>query len=262
MTAMTMERARARRTADSARGGTSSFAARPFPSLEDIMTPPERLSPPSVISHDFGSIPVKASDAGPEQHADPGDPGVASPQPLPMDTGSGTTTAKNPELSVSNDTYDDTGTADESHKKIGFNVKVPTGLEKKDYALVNKLKGHEKAGDGKYFKVKMYESTVDFNFSSFQVDSLDKDPIYWSDSSARWNYNTTGDGFSATDDPGQALSSEHGADYAVNFKIGLYKLADLPTTTTGSISATPISEKDWQYSVKVDDTGKFTHPGI
>jgi hypothetical protein len=238
-----------------------SFASvsRPFQTLADLMTPPQRLLPPSVIGHDFGRIAVKASGSAADKQSDAGDPGTANPQPQPMDTSAA---SKNPELSLSSDSYDDTGKADESHKNIKFSVKIPSGLEKKDYALVNKLKGHEKKGDGTYFKVKMYESTVDFNFSSFQVDSVDKDPVYWSDTSARWNYDASGDGFSATDDPGPALSSEHGAEYAVNFKLGIYKLADLPMTTTGSISATPIAEKDWQYSVKVDDKGKFTHPSI
>jgi hypothetical protein len=105
----------------------------------------------------------------------------------------------------------------------------------------------------------MYGSLVDFNFPSWQVDSVDPDPVYWSDASGRWNYNVTADGFNATDDPGPALTSEHGAVYAVNFAIGLYKLSDLPTATTGTISATPIDEKPWQYSVVVDAAGAFSH---
>jgi hypothetical protein len=39
-------------------------------------------------------------------------------------------------------------------------------------------------------------------------------------------------------------------------------LADLPAKTTGSISATPLAEYDWQYSVVVDKSGKFSHPAI
>jgi hypothetical protein len=176
--------------------------------------------------------------------------------------GKSTSSAK-PTLSLSNDTYDDSTPATESHKRIQFDVAVPSGLTATDYALVNQLKGFQKAPSGHFFKVKMYGSTVDFNFPNWQVDSLDADPVYSSDSSGRWNYTVVPGGFFGSDDPGPALTSEHGAVYAVNFKIGLYKLSDVPTTTTGSISATPLEEKPWQYSVVVDSaTGAFSHPAI
>jgi hypothetical protein len=169
-------------------------------------------------------------------------------------------TTSTPTLALSDDSYDDSG--GESHKKIKFDVSVPNGVAPQDYALVNKLKGFEKAGDGTFFKVKMYENSVNFNFPDWQVDSVDPDPVYWSKGTTRWRYNSTTGGFYATDDPGPALSSEHGAVYAVNFKIGLYKLADLPATTTGTINATALDEKPWQYSVRVGNDGTFTHPGI
>jgi len=188
------------------------------------------------------------------RQADAGDGGT--PAPTPADAGK----KSQPTLALANDTYNDSET--ESHKKIKFDVTVPSDLTAKDYALVNHLKGFEKNGDGTFFKVKMYGNLVDFNFTSWQVDSVDEDPVYWSDSTARWNYTTTPGGFFATDDPGPALSSEKGAVYAVNFKIGLYKLADLPTTTSGTISATAIAEKPWTYSVTVSDKGAFAHPSI
>jgi hypothetical protein len=165
-----------------------------------------------------------------------------------------------PSLSLSNDTYNDTAT--ESHKKIHFNVSVPSSGNVKDYALVNWVKGYMKDGSGNYFKAKMYGSTVDANYSSWQVDSVDPDPIYWSEPGTRWNYNVVSGGFYATDDPGPALHTEHKAVYALKFKIGLYKFSDLPATTSGTISATPLEEKPWQYSVKVSSTGTFSHPNI
>jgi hypothetical protein len=183
----------------------------------------------------------------------PADAGV----PVPTDAG---TTAAKPTLAASNDSYNDT--ASESHKKIRFDVTVPSGLTARDYALVNKVKGFFKDGAGKFFKVTMYEKTVDANYSDWMVDSVDKDPVYWSTAAARWNFTTTPTGFYATDNPGPALSTEKGAVYAEQYKMGLYKLSDLPAETTGTISATPLSEVPWQYSVVVGSDGKFTHPAI
>jgi hypothetical protein len=49
----------------------------------------------------------------------------------------------------------------------------------------------------------------------------------------------------------------------VRFHIGLYRLADVPTTTTGSLSASAIQELPWQYSVKADATsGALSHPAL
>ena len=202
------------------------------------------------------SAPIKYSDCPPSvvKAAVGPDAGVAGP--IAADAGAPSA----PTLSLSGDTYTDSAT--ESHKKIKFTATIPAGKDVKDYALVNKLKGSQKSGPSAYFKVKMYGSTVDFNFPSWQVDSVDPDPVYWSDSSARWNYTAESSGFTATDDPGPALSSEKGAVYAVNFNVGLYKLADLPVTTSGTISATPLAEQPWQYSVKVGSDGSFSHPSI
>lgn len=168
--------------------------------------------------------------------------------------------AATPSLALANDSYTDTAT--ESRKNIRFNVTVPSGLAAGDYALVNWVKGHMKDGSGNFFRVQMYGADVDANFSDFQVDSVDPDPVYWSDSSARWNYSAVSGGFFATDSPGPALSSETGAEYALNFRIGLYRLADVPTTTTGSMSASAIQILPWQYSVKISAAGAFTHPSL
>lgn len=169
--------------------------------------------------------------------------------------------AATPSLSLSNDSYTDSGNT--SHKNIKFNVAVPAGLTAGDYCLVNKLQGSMKKADGTFHKVTMYGSLVDFNFSSEQVDSVDPDPVYWSSSSARWNYTTTAGGFNATDDPGPPGYSFAAGDVAaVKFKIGLYTLASVPTTTTGTISATPIQELPWQYSVKANAAGSLSHPAL
>ncbi len=245
---------------------------------------PVRLHYPAGGGHNFGNMRVhddrragaeeqaagaKGAETLPEEEGSTGDPELkraAGPDAgVPADagsgSGSGSAKAATPTLAASKDYYSG-DTATESHKKIRFDVTIPSGVTAGDYALVNKLKGSQKNGDGKAFKVKMYGKTVDFDFADWQVDSVDEDPVYWSTDTARWNYNSTSTGFYATDDPGPALSSETGAVYAVKFKMGLYKLADLPAKTTGSISATPLAEYDWQYSVVVDKSGKFSHPAI
>lgn len=108
----------------------------------------------------------------------------------------------------------------------------------------------------------MYGSQVDFNFTDFQIDSVDADPAYWSAGGTRWNY-TVGSGktFSATDAPGPMFDSDGaGAKAHLDFKIAVYKSADVPATTTGSIAATPLSSwHTWSYYVNVLGGGKFSH---
>jgi hypothetical protein len=180
-----------------------------------------------------------------------------------MENGEKVTEAKTTvaSLSLSNNSYKDT--ASESRKNIKFNVKVPTGSSVGDYALVNWVKGYMKKGDGTYWKAKMYEKSVDANYTDYQVDSVDKDPVYWSDAASRWNFKKVGaDGFYATDNPGPALNTETGAEYNLDFKIELYKLSDLPATTSGDIGTAKskvIASQNWDYKVKVSDKGAFTH---
>jgi hypothetical protein len=226
-----------------------------------VETVPERASSVALAHHEvrgsaYGQAPVPVPAPAPRVTPPaPGPPPVpaAAPKPAP---------ATPPSLSLENDSYTDSGKT--SHKNIKFKVKVPSSLTATDYALVNKLQGSSKKADGTPHKVTMYGSTVDYDFPKEQVDSLDADPVYWSDASARWNYTTESDGFSATDDPGPpGYKFEPGDVTAVKFKIGLYKLSDLPTTTSGSIAATPVEEKPWQYSVTADaKTGALSHPAL
>jgi hypothetical protein len=152
----------------------------------------------------------------------------------------------------------------ESHEKITYTVNVPAGQTPGDYCLVQEMKGSAKTGSGSYFKIPLYGSpSKDWNLPDWGVDSIDADPIYWSNSSGRWNYTLSGQKFTATDDPGPALDSEKGAVYAIKFRVAVYKTADVPTTTTGAVGATAVSPMEfWDYSVKVGTDGKFTHPAI
>jgi hypothetical protein len=164
-------------------------------------------------------------------------------------------------VSLSGDSYADSGS--ESHKAIQYNVAIPSGARATDYALVQLVTGFAKSGDGTFKRAMLYGSLSDINFSSWVVDSVDADPVYWSSSTARWNYSTTAGGFSASDDPGPARSADRGAIFALKFRMGVYRIADVPSTTSGTISATALDEKPWQYSVVVNSTtGAFTHPTL
>jgi hypothetical protein len=119
-----------------------------------------------------------------------------------------------------------------------------------------------KKPDGTPYKVTMYGSSVDFNFADYQIDSVDADPAYWSAGGTRWNYTVGGaNAFSATDAPGPMNTSDGvGAKAHVDFKIAVYKSADVPATTTGSIAATPLSTMHtWSYYANVLGGGKFDH---
>ena len=170
--------------------------------------------------------------------------------------------ASKPKLDIKGNSYTDTAT--ESRKNVKFQVSnVPSGESVEDYAIVNWLKGYSKKGNGGYFKVKMYGSWVDYNFPKYQVDSVDTDPIYWSTTSNRWNFDKEGsDGFSATDSPGPALTTEKGAFYNIKFKTQLYRMSDLPLATSGKLSGSEskaIRTKWWRYRVKVNSRGEFRH---
>lgn len=164
-------------------------------------------------------------------------------------------------LSLSGDSYTDT--AAESHKVITFKVTVPKGLKREDYALVNWNKGFYKNADGTYKKAKDYGNLREVNFATWQVDSVDKDPVYWSTAGSRWNYSKSGNRtFTATDDPGPARSSDPGAHYKLDFKLQVYRLSDIPKTTTGTLGGAEskaIATVFWKYHVKVSAAGTFTH---
>jgi hypothetical protein len=155
--------------------------------------------------------------------------------------------------------YSDTATR--SNKSVKFNV-TWSGGHKEDFIIVNWVKGYMKDSTGKPFKAKIYGSTAEINFADYQIDSQDEDPAYWSDSSGRWNYDVDGaDKFSATDNPGPMNNSDgKGAQARLDFKTGVYKSSDVPTKTTGTISATPFgSLVTWTYYVTVLGGGKFDH---
>lgn len=153
----------------------------------------------------------------------------------------------------------------ESHKRIKFKFKVKKGADPKKCVLVNWEKGFFKNGDGTYFReTQQGNAGTPINYPKWQVDTVDTDPIYWSQPGSRWNYVSEGDDtYSATDDPGPALSTEHGAEYAMQFRMCIYCIDDVPEKKTDHvITSKAIKCIDWEYSVKVGKDGTFTHPKL
>ncbi len=165
-------------------------------------------------------------------------------------------------LSLANNNYTDTATT--SIKNIRFNVFIPRGLNMRDYALVNFLRGEMLIVPGPVHpNVRMYGALVPFNFPAEQVDSVDADPIYWSTAGSRWNYNIAGRNFSATDAPGPRSGNTFnpGESANVNFRIAVFRVRDLPVVTAGNVGATrPLVSRRWRFSVVRDVAGNITHP--
>jgi hypothetical protein len=207
------------------------------------------LAPESRVAEDRGALEPDEEQRRAANGGGGGGKSSSAPAPPPKSTAS---------LALTGNAYADTAT--ESKKDITFNA-TWSGGAKEDFIIVNWLKGYEKNGKGKAYKVKMYRSKVDFNFADWRVDSVDEDPAYWSNG-GRWNYDVDGpNAFSATDSPGPMNTSDGaGAEAKVSFKTAVYRSADVPTKTTGTIPATPLSSfQYWDYTVTVQGGGKFKH---
>jgi hypothetical protein len=187
------------------------------------------------------------------------DAGVTRPDAGTSPADAGVPASRTASLTVTEGSYVDTAT--ESKKDVKFEV-TWSGGSKEDYVIVNWVKGYAKNPKGKPFRASLYGSLADTNFPSWKIDSVDADPVYWSDKTGRWNYNTAGaNKFWATDSPGPMRTSMgKGTEAKLDFKTGVYKAADVPTTTTGTISATPLhSLQPWSYHVLVEGGGRFKH---
>lgn len=161
---------------------------------------------------------------------------------------------------ASNDSYVDTDT--DTRKNIKFTYKMKSGSDEKKCVMVNWIQGTAKNKDGTFRQVKMFEKTMDYNFPTMRIDSLDKDPVYWSDGSARWHYQPAGaNSFYATDSPGPTVWAD-GIDYDLKFKMCLHCIDDVSATSdeTGSGVKNPLKCIDWVFKAKYDAAAKkFTH---
>lgn len=162
----------------------------------------------------------------------------------------------------SDDSYVDTAT--DCRKKIKFTFAVNSvelASDEKKCVMVNWIQGTAKNKDGSFRKVKMFGSIIDYNFPTMRIDSLDADPVYWSNATARWNYKPEGNGFFATDSPGPTTWVD-GIDYDLKFKMCLHCIDDVATTSdaAGSGVKNPLKCIDWVFKAKFDAaSGTFTH---
>lgn len=166
------------------------------------------------------------------------------------------------EVEAGTDTYDDQG--GESHKKIKFKFKVSSGADPTKCVMVNWVKGFAKDSNGDFFNSKQEGVLEEVNYPDWRVDTIDQDPVYFSDTTGRWRYQSEGSNtFSATDGPGPALSSEPGTHFAMKFKMCIYCIDDVPDHMAGDvIKSKAIKCIAWQFSVKVARDGSFTHPRL
>lgn len=215
----------------------------------------------SRFAHDFSRVPVRLQAPSHDRKKDDifinlqgGKPASGAKTPSKSAPAAGVT------FGLTGDgAYADTAT--ESTKNISFNV-TWSGGAKEDYVIVNWVKGNVKTADGNFAKAQLYDKTADVNFADYVVDSMDKDPAYWSLAGTRWRYEVDApDKFHATDAPGPIKTSFGvGTKAELDFKTGVYKSADVPTTTTGTISATPLAPlKSWSFHVEVVTGPKFKH---
>lgn len=180
--------------------------------------------------------------------------------PPPPSAPTATPSAPSASLTLTGNTYADNAT--ESDKTVTYNA-TWSGGAKEDYIMVQWVKGYMKDPKGKPFTATVYgKSDTDINFADWVIDSVDEDPAYWSKGGVRWRYTVDAPNkFSATDSPGPMTNSDGvGAESKLNYKMAVYKNADVPTKTTGTISATPLSSfQPWDYNVVVQGGGKFKH---
>jgi hypothetical protein len=183
--------------------------------------------------------------------------------PAPADAGaSPASCCKLRSFTASGDTYDDKATS--SRKTIRFDVGVDYGSDPQKCVLVNWVQGTAKKKDGTFLQAMLFDKVEDINFPTSRIDSVDKDPVYWSKSSGRWNYKFTvgtGDQFYATDSPGPP-AWEDGMDFDLKFKMCAYCIDDVSTTSSaaGSGVKNPLQCIDWVFKAKYDAAAKkFTH---
>lgn len=157
---------------------------------------------------------------------------------------------------------DDTYIGNQCTKDIKFTAKMKPGADEKKCVMVNWVQGSAKFKDGTYRRATVFDKGVDINFPTMQIDSVDTDPVYWSDSTGRWNYNGAGTGsISASDSPGPAKWLD-GMHSDLSFKMCLYCIDDVSAASdvAGSGVKNPLKCIPWEIKAKYDaKTGKCTH---
>lgn len=225
--------------------------------------PPEPAHQPAGRRSDTAELPVDEQQADPSVDlAQDGPEGAVPPSPTTDVAEAPRSCCRWASFEKSDDSYVDTPTDTRKNIKFTYTVNyVEADSDARKCVMVNWIQGTAKNKDGSFRKVKMFDKTVDYNFPTMRIDSLDKDPVYWSNSTARWNYQAEGTGFYATDSPGPQTWVD-GIDYDLKFKMCLYCIDDVSTTSdeTGSGVKNPLKCIDWVFKAKYDAaSGTFTH---
>lgn len=158
-------------------------------------------------------------------------------------------------IKLTNSGWDESG--DPIRKNVKFTFKAKCGTEK-NCCFVNFRKGYVKRiSDGAYGKVKHLGNVVDANFPNWTIDSVDADPVYWSDAASRWNFVKVSDGeYYTTDAP--SLSKGYKRDYS--FKMCIYNCKDVSSTATTLSFASALKCKSWDAKATFKMDGTITHP--
>jgi YD repeat-containing protein len=147
---------------------------------------------------------------------------------------------------------------------VEFRFKIENADEE-NYVLVNFVKGYMKnLSDDSYILAVMHDETTEINFPTWEIDSVDLDPVYWSNSSNRWNYRRLGNNtYFATDKPGieeESVSYQMSMDY----QMCIFENDDVP----GDVNSIGVEELvdraikciDWTVKSTRRDDGTITYP--
>jgi hypothetical protein len=226
--------------------------------------------PANAPAVDTTELPVDGDDADPEAEllqAPAGGGAAAAPPAPPAGTvvnavATNTSCCRWASFEKSNDSYIDTATDSRKNVKFTYAVNfVETDSDPHKCVMVNWVKGTAKNKDGSFRRATLFGRTQDINFPAWRIDSVDADPVYWSNTTARWNYRPEGTGYFATDSPGPRVWVD-GMDSDLQFKMCLYCIDDVSATSseTGSGVRNPLKCIDWVFKAKYDAaSGTFTH---
>ena len=173
----------------------------------------------------------------------------------------GLTTNPNPEkkclLDYLKKKYDYWNTSgDPIRKKVKFEFKAKCGTEK-NCCFVNFRKGYNKRiSDGKYAKVRHLGTVVDANFPDWTIDSVDADPVYWSNG-GRWNYVKVSEGVYYTTD---APTVRKGYTRSYDFKMCIYNCKDVPSNATSLGFGKALKCIPWDAKATYKMDGTITYP--
>ncbi len=150
-----------------------------------------------------------------------------------------------------------------STKRVEFRFSVSKG-NPKDFCLVNFGKGFVKhLSTGNYPLVRHLGGLVPMDFPDWDYDTVDSDPVYWSNAQSRWNYNKVPGQpktYSAIDAP----NTPAGYQRSWEFKMCIFQTKDVPkdgrTMNAATLMNKAIQCIDWEAKVTHNSSGVITYP--